>query len=199
MVNCWMKLIIDSQTSTAQLIKYRDGLVISPCILLGMRLLIHVVIQVNPCSWNDTQLGVVATNHISHGIYSIILQFGIWVRLFFGHRFCSSVNLGPVIFILKYWWVCKTKRNNHYWHLNFQRQSSKRNYCAVKHSLYMRSLTSLLVSFSIRNNPLAHPQFSTFVSLTFCLNCSAKSWISLVVSRILNKILEKKWSTSCSL
>ena len=48
-INCGMKLLIHSQTSTAQPLKFGNGWVISSHILLGMNLLIHSGIKSKPC------------------------------------------------------------------------------------------------------------------------------------------------------
>ena len=46
---CEIKLLIHSQTSTVQPLKFGDGQAISSQILLGIGLLIHAGIKVNPC------------------------------------------------------------------------------------------------------------------------------------------------------
>ena len=45
----WMKLLIHSQTSTIERLMFENVYIISPRTLLGMWLLIHAGIQVNPC------------------------------------------------------------------------------------------------------------------------------------------------------
>ena len=44
-----MELLIQSQTSTVQPLKFGNEQVISPHALLGMQLLIHAGVKVNPC------------------------------------------------------------------------------------------------------------------------------------------------------
>ena len=48
-IECGMKLLIHSQTSTVKPLKFGNGYVISSHILLGMWLIIHNGIKVNPC------------------------------------------------------------------------------------------------------------------------------------------------------
>ena len=45
---CGMKLFIQTQTSALQPLKFGNGSVISSHTLLGMRLLIHAGVKVNP-------------------------------------------------------------------------------------------------------------------------------------------------------
>ena len=52
-INCGMKLLIHSQTSTVRPLKFVNGYVMSPHILLDMRLFIHAGIKVNPWSQID--------------------------------------------------------------------------------------------------------------------------------------------------
>ena len=57
-MKCGMKLLIYSQTSTVQPLKFGNGEVISSQILLGMGLLIHAEIKVDLCQWKEPQFVV---------------------------------------------------------------------------------------------------------------------------------------------
>ena len=57
---CGMKLLIHSQTSTVEPLKFENGLVISSCTFLYMWLLIHAGIKVKPSlsvEWSPASTG----------------------------------------------------------------------------------------------------------------------------------------------
>ena len=83
-----MKLLIDSQTSTVQPLKFGNWWVMSSHTLPGMWLLIHAVIKVKPCQWNSSVVSTIA--HILLTVrFSCNASHNYWHKI---NVHCSWIN-----------------------------------------------------------------------------------------------------------